>query len=204
MQPVSWLFLSRSFCRLARLANVASMVPVCILSLIKISHLHRRAATIPLSVASKPSSRNKASIALPGGVPPVGGRVPRTSRMRSISSSPSSHGCDGTDQLSDSFAASTAAASVFRESDVVPSKAMKSTMWPAMPVWGLSFSFTVPGSHEIRSMVADAPAASVNVAGFRTPLVSSAATVVPSVTGSKNASCRVPSGAVTVTVQSWR
>ena len=76
-----------------------------------------------------------------------------------------------------------------------------------MPSWGLSFSFTVPdspvpASHAIRLMVADAPLASVNPAGFSTPFALSAATAVPTVTGSKNASCSVPSGAVTVTVHS--
>ena len=51
-------------------------------------------------------------------------------------------------------------------------------------------------------MVADAPFASVNDAGFNTPFGPSAATVCyPTVTGSKNNSCNVPPGAVTVTVQ---
>ena len=45
-------------------------------------------------------------------------------------------------------------------------------------------------------MVADAPLALVNVVGLRTPLAPSAATAVPSVTGSKKASWSVTRGSV--------
>ena len=58
------------------------------------------------------------------------------------------------------------------------------------------------GSYEMLSMVADAPLASVNDAGFSTPFDPPAATVVPTVTGSKNNSCNTPVGAVTLTVTS--
>ena len=51
-------------------------------------------------------------------------------------------------------------------------------------------------------MAAGAPLAPVKAAGFRTPLAASALTAAPTVTGSKNASWRVPAGAVTVMVQS--
>ena len=54
----------------------------------------------------------------------------------------------------------------------------------------------------MRSMVVVAPLAPANNAGFSTPFAPSAATALPTVTGSKNASCSTPSGAVTVTVHS--
>ena len=84
---------------------------------------------------------------------------------------------------------------------------MKSTKCSAMPLWGVSLIFTVPvapepGSHAMRSMLVVAPLALVNHAGLSTPFAPSAATALPTVTGSKNASCSTPSGAVTVTVHS--
>ena len=131
------------------------------------------------------------------------------SRMRNISLSPLCHGCDVTGQLSVSLAASTVAAATFNDRDTEPSRAMKSTAWPAIPVWGERATFTVPvapepGSHAMRSMVVVAPLASANDAGLSTPFAPSAATALPTVTGSKNNSCSTPSGALTVTVQSWR
>ena len=129
------------------------------------------------------------------------------SRMRTISLSPLRQGRDATGQLNVSLAASTAASETFNDKDTEPSSAMKSTAWPAIPVWGERATFTVPvapepGSHAIRSMVVVAPLAPANNAGFRTPFAPSAATALPTVTGSKNASCSTPLGAVAVTVHS--
>ena len=61
-------------------------------------------------------------------------------------------------------------------------------MWPAILLWGESVSFTVPtppasASQAMRCMVADAPLASLKVAGSSTPLVLPATTALPSCYG---------------------
>ena len=123
-----------------------------------------------------------------------------SNEIRSISLLPSCQGCSATLQLRVLLAASTVASATFNDSDTEPSSSIKSTVWPVSPVWGLSFIFTVPDAHSMRWMFAEALLASVKDAGLRMPLEESAAMAEPSVTGSKNASWRVPPGAVTVTV----
>ena len=85
-----------------------------------------------------------------------------SSRMRSINLSPLCQGWDATVQLSVRFAASTVALATCRDRDTEPSRAMKFTSWSVSPVGGLTCSLTVPdspvpGSHAIRSRVAEAP-----------------------------------------------
>ena len=57
------------------------------------------------------------------------------------------------------------ASSMSRERDTEPSRAMKSTTWPASPVYGLSFTFTVSDAHSMRCRDAEALLASVKDAG---------------------------------------
>ena len=52
-----------------------------------------------------------------------------------------------------------------RERDTEPSRAMKSTTWPASPVYGLTFTFTVSDAHSMRCRDAEALLASVKDAG---------------------------------------
>ena len=54
---------------------------------------------------------------------------------------------------------------------------------------------TAPSSHFRLVIVALAPP-TVNAAGFSTPFAPSAPTALPMATGSKNASCIVPAGAL--------
>ena len=116
-------------------------------------------------------------------------------RMRSISRSPSFHGWLAT--LHVSAPPLCAASSNDRVTDTEPSSAMKSTACPASDAEGSSSIVTTPDSHSKLEMVVFVPF-STKSAGLMTPFVPSAPTALPMATGSKNASCTVPEGAVTV------
>ena len=137
-----------------------------------------------------------AAVGVGVGVAVGGVMITLVDRMRSMSRSPAFQGWLATLHVS---APPPPCVASSNESVVVtePSRAMKSMACPASDAEGFSSSVTVPLSHFRLVIVALAPP-TVKAAGFSTPLVPSAPTAAPMATGSKNASCIAPAGAVTV------
>ena len=143
----------------------------------------------------------------------AGGSPAGAALIRSIRRSPGCQGWVQTGQRS-SWPAAVAvrvAASPRSVSPTVPSSRISSSCWPASVVPATS-SRSCPASQVSRRRVAevgllpeapDAPPAAPTAAGASTPWAASRPTTPsPSAAGSKNASCTVPTGAVTVTVTS--
>ena len=121
-------------------------------------------------------------------------------RRRSINRSPACHGCDATLHVSVPAVASTVAADAASDSVSSPSIASTSSVCPVNAAYGASVSTTDPPCHVKDLSDADEPP-TVNALGFSAPFVPSAPNPAPMATGSKNASCAVLVGAVTVTTQ---
>ena len=147
----------------------------------------------------------------PGQARAAGGSPAGAARIRSIRRSPGCQGCVQTGQRSSwpPAVALRVAASPRSVSPTVPSSRISSSCWPARVVPATS-SRSCPASQVKRRRVADvpllpeapaAPPTAPTAAGASTPCAASRPTTpLPSAAGSKNASCTVPAGAVTVTV----